>query len=211
MATCARYVKFLRGTPQAFAALPHKEEDTLYFICEEDEEVGQLWIGNRLITQSTDDDSVLNYLNELKDVDTSGAKQDQYLGYDAKQQKWIPMTPEQAISASIMMGATNTYAGQSGLVPAPAAGDNKKFLRGDGEWVKVEMPEEQMAEIQTQINSKASTTDLNDVKFNLFNVNTKVINIESTLNNFMSNTEDKLTTIENDIVKLKNSTTWQKF
>ena len=93
MASCARYVKFLRGTPQAFAALPHKEEDTLYFICEKDEEVGQLWIGNRLITQSTDDDNVLNYLNELKDVDTSGARQDQYLGYDANQQKWIPMTP----------------------------------------------------------------------------------------------------------------------
>ena len=30
-------VKFLRGTPQAFANLKHKDNDTLYFIYEEDE------------------------------------------------------------------------------------------------------------------------------------------------------------------------------
>ena len=33
------------------------------------------------------------------------------------------------------VGATATTAGQKGLTPAPAAGDNLKFLRGDGTWV----------------------------------------------------------------------------
>lgn len=33
-----------------------------------------------------------------------------------------------------MTGATSSAAGTSGLVPAPAIGDNTKFLRGDGTW-----------------------------------------------------------------------------
>lgn len=37
-----------------------------------------------------------------------------------------------------MEGAKSTSAGQSGLVPAPAAGDETKFLRGDGSWAEVE-------------------------------------------------------------------------
>lgn len=202
MASCARYVKFLRGTPQAFAALPHKEEDTLYFICEKDEEVGQLWIGNRLITQSTDDDNVLNYLNELKDVDTSGARQDQYLGYDANQQKWIPMTPEQAISASVMMGATDTYAGQSGLVPVPAAGDNKKFLRGDGKWVEVST-DASIKTLETQIESKANQEDL-------IKINTQITDVAASLNNYVKVNayEAKMATVDKDISKIKDALMW---
>ena len=33
-----------------------------------------------------------------------------------------------------MTGATGQDAGTGGTVPAPAAGDNAKFLRGDGAW-----------------------------------------------------------------------------
>jgi hypothetical protein len=33
-----------------------------------------------------------------------------------------------------MTGATSSAAGASGLVPAPAAGDNTKYLKGDGTW-----------------------------------------------------------------------------
>lgn len=31
-------------------------------------------------------------------------------------------------------GATESTAGTKGMVPTPAAGDNAKFLRGDGTW-----------------------------------------------------------------------------
>lgn len=34
-------------------------------------------------------------------------------------------------------GASASAAGLSGLVPAPQAGDNEKFLRGDGQWVNI--------------------------------------------------------------------------
>lgn len=38
------------------------------------------------------------------------------------------------IKTEEMIGATSSKAGASGSVPAPAAGDNGKFLRGDGTW-----------------------------------------------------------------------------
>lgn len=46
------YVKFRRGTPAAFQVLLKEnktELDTLYFIYEEDEAVGELYLGSKLI------------------------------------------------------------------------------------------------------------------------------------------------------------------
>lgn len=48
----ANYVKFLRGTPAAYANLPNKDNDTLYFIYEEDEASSLLYLGSKLITGS---------------------------------------------------------------------------------------------------------------------------------------------------------------
>ena len=41
------------------------------------------------------------------------------------------------LSAKAMTGATGSAAGTAGYVPAPAATDNTKFLRGDGTWQTV--------------------------------------------------------------------------
>lgn len=35
---------------------------------------------------------------------------------------------------AVFTGASASAAGKRGLVPAPASGDNNKFLRGDGTW-----------------------------------------------------------------------------
>lgn len=43
-----------------------------------------------------------------------------------------------------MQGATASAAGSAGYAPAPAAGDNEKFLRGDGTWQNVSVPQEIM-------------------------------------------------------------------
>ena len=135
MAELANYIKFKRGTPTAFNNLAQKDSDTLYFIYEEDEAVGQLWIGDRLITPSTTDEGLVNKLSELLDVDISLVQDGQYLSYNATSGKWMPVTPS---AASEMVGADGVNAGQSGLVPAPAAGDNNKYLRGDGIWVELD-------------------------------------------------------------------------
>ena len=46
-------------------------------------------------------------------------------------------TAAQAAVATDMTGATASAAGAHGLVPAPSAGDNDKFLGGDGTWKDV--------------------------------------------------------------------------
>ena len=44
------------------------------------------------------------------------------------------------IKAFVMGGATGSAAGSAGLVPAPAAGDEGKYLKGDGTWNAVAVP-----------------------------------------------------------------------
>lgn len=39
------------------------------------------------------------------------------------------------VARTVMTGASASSAGAAGQVPAPSAGDNAKFLRGDGAWV----------------------------------------------------------------------------
>ena len=40
----------------------------------------------------------------------------------------------ESAAGDTMTGATSTAAGKAGLVPAPAAGEQEKYLRGDGAW-----------------------------------------------------------------------------
>ena len=128
------YVKFLRGTPSAFAALETKDKDTLYFISAIDATVGKLYLGDILVAGSVtpEGDSIIDSLGELIDVNLVGLKTGQVLSYNGT--KWVPMTLPEAIE---MTGASKDLAGAAGLVPAPKAGDQNKFLRGDGTWVEV--------------------------------------------------------------------------
>ena len=50
----ANYVKFMRGTPEAYARLTKKDTDTLYFISEADASDGLLYLGSKLISGDGD-------------------------------------------------------------------------------------------------------------------------------------------------------------
>lgn len=137
----ANYVKFLRGTPTAYNNLAQKDSDTLYFVSEKDAITGKLYLGEVLISGSLNEEGVVDYLSELKDVDTAGATQNSVLGFDETSQKWKVMDISSALTISVMGGASAETAGTQGLVPAPAAGEQKYFLRGDGTWAPIEIPE----------------------------------------------------------------------
>lgn len=132
------YVKFLRGTPTAYANLQQKDNDTLYFVSEADADTGALYLGSKLISGSTSSEGVVSYLSQLSDVDTSGAVNNSLLGFDSVQQKWVPMDVNDLVNVSVMTGAGADAAGAAGLVPAPAAGQEGCFLRGDGTWSEIE-------------------------------------------------------------------------
>lgn len=56
-----------------------------------------------------------------------------YLTVDSKGR--LTSASTKTITAPIMTAATSSVAGKAGLVPAPAAGKQTSFLRGDGTWV----------------------------------------------------------------------------
>lgn len=130
------YVKFQRGTPIAYVACA-KDADTLYFVIAEGASYGKLYLGEILVAGNVTPDgtNIIDSLGELIDVNLEGLKTGQVLGFDGS--KWVPMDLPEAITSSVMKGASADTAGSAGLVPAPQAGDQNKFLRGDGTWAEV--------------------------------------------------------------------------
>ena len=46
----ANYVRFSRGSPEAYANIKDKNKDTLYFVYSSDSDKGSLYLGDRLIS-----------------------------------------------------------------------------------------------------------------------------------------------------------------
>ena len=132
------YVKFLRGTPEAFEKLAAKDSNTLYFISEKDATVGSLYLGAKLISASSSSITGEISIADLKDVliDNDLLGDGSILMYDYESKKWVNKTVDDII-VDVMRGATSTKAGKSGLVPAPQAGEENKFLKGDGTWAEI--------------------------------------------------------------------------
>ena len=125
----ANYVKFFRGTPKAYANTV-KNSDTLYFVSESDSNVGSLYLGSKLISGE------INSLTELEDILLSEQLSDgSILVYDESQSSWVNKTIVEAVG--LMTPATAETAGGYGLVPAPGAGEQNYFLRGDGTWAPI--------------------------------------------------------------------------
>lgn len=147
----ANYVKFLRGTVTAYNNLANKDKDTLYFVTEnKDSTTGKLYLGSVELSGSINESGIVDYLSELKDVDTAGAVQNNILGFNGT--KWVPMDVNALVQVSVMGGANTNVAGTAGLVPAPAAGEENYFLRGDGSWAPITKHSVQIFEIELNEN-----------------------------------------------------------
>lgn len=131
----ANYVKFLRGTPEAYKKLGNRADpDTLYFIYEVDSNQGVLYLGTKKIAGGGTDGVIENItIDNLSDVLISeGLSEQSFLTYDPTQSKWVD-TPIENLIFSIE---------KAGLVPAAAMENPEKyFLRADGTWAEIEIPE----------------------------------------------------------------------
>lgn len=133
----AGYVKFLRGTQAAFDRVTTKDNDTLYFIYSADDaSKGSLYLGNKQIITGIVDGTDAKDLGELGNVLIASVGDKDVLSYDSAAGKWVNRSISEIV-AEIMSGATADKDGASGLVPAPKAGDENKFLRGDATWVSI--------------------------------------------------------------------------
>lgn len=124
------YVKFFRGTPEAFQTLSDKDTDTLYFIAATDSNKGTLYLGEKIIADN------ISAIKDLEDILLTELADGQLLTYDGEQAKWVNKSIIDAIG--LFGKATETEIGTNGLVPAPGMGMQNAFLRGDGNWVKIE-------------------------------------------------------------------------
>ena len=131
------YVKFQRGSFNAFKKLAHKDLDTLYFIYEEESNESSLYLGERLIASSAD--IGVTHLHELLDVVIEDAAEKQFLTFNGE--KWVNKSFDEVIDDFV--GTNGEVPGKAGLVPAPKFDDANKFLRADGTWaeVEIEIPE----------------------------------------------------------------------
>ena len=148
------YIKFLRGTPALWATIQEadKNPDTLFFISDPGAATGKLYLGPKLI--SNGDITSATSIKDLTDVLISEGITDQsLLVYDLASQKWINksiLDIFQEINEGFV-GATAEANGKAGLVPAPKAGDQDKFLKADGTWASISesLPEDLTSLIET--------------------------------------------------------------
>ena len=127
----AQYVKFLRGTTEAYEKC-QKNSDTLYFITEQDQSNGKLYLGEKLLTGTTDLKEFS--IGALKDVLLSeNVANDSLLVYDSVEKAWVNKAIDEQFP---LFGVVNTTI--PGLVPGAPEGQSHLFLRSDGTWAAIE-------------------------------------------------------------------------
>lgn len=216
------FVKFIRGTKTNWdkTADNAKDSNTLYFISNEDDATdNKLYLGSKLISCGMKG-TVSGNLSDLNDILISeNLTGNSILVYDATENKWVNKTVNDVLSliVTVMTGASAEEDGAAGLVPQPKAGDQEKFLQGDGTWVDITekvttiaaeevakivdgAPEayDTLKEIAEWIAAHDTTTD----------IITTVKNLDSTVNGTEANNyEDGLA---NRVTIIENALTWQE-
>lgn len=168
------YVKFLRGTHAQYNALTSKDKDTLYFISDDNSEYGVLYLGSKIIAGGGQSETIT--LDSLKDITiaSTGLEDGSLLVYDIETESWVNQPLDQVLQTVVdtMTGATDKLDGKVGLVPAPKAGEQNYFLRGDGSWAKV-ASESQIFEVipeGEETHLQAIVRVVGDIKLNSGNI-----------------------------------------
>lgn len=151
------YVKFIRGTEASWVNIPNeqKSSDTLYFISDTGSATGKLYLGAKLISNGAL--SSATSLGQLNDVLIGEGITDQsILVYNASEQKWENKSILDITLGSneVFQGAEAEKDGFAGLVPAPKAGEQEFYLRGDGVWAN---PNANIASTVEGIQTKVNT------------------------------------------------------
>lgn len=179
----ANYVKFLRGSLDAYKKLSQKQDDTLYFVWDEEGNTS-LYLGEKLVSSGGDAAIDLeNFsIDSLKDVMISQSLTDKsllvYQVNGEKEGQWIDVSfNDEQLS---FVGATSESSGQSGFVPAPEIGLTNYYLRSDGTWAPV-LDEE----TQQKINSIEAISSLTQSN------NASILSLQTQVNTIVNTTIDE--------------------
>ena len=153
-------------------------EDTLYFISEQDSLKAKLYLGNKLIAGGEGSGGDFS-LNDLSNVLLSTSLKDKtILTYNKNSGLWVDTDINSIIS--IFSGSTQNSAGEAGLVPVAPLGKTNLFLRSDGSWVSIDSAANDSAilTIENENSSRLHLDIINDATEDILLANGDIIIIK---------------------------------
>lgn len=168
------YVAFVKATEALWNKMEASQRlnNVLYFVVDgPDDSIGKLYLGNTLIADGNGvtDVSVENLL----DVSISNINGGDVLMYNMSSSKWenVNLASEIGDLITIFSPASAERNGTVGLVPAPNAGQQDLYLKGDGSWAN---PTEAVATDVAGLKASVSTLVGTDEGLSVRNIATIV-------------------------------------
>ena len=135
--TPTSYVAFVKATEALWSKMESSQrlDNVLYFVVDgPDDSIGKLYLGNTLIADGNGITDVR--VDNLLDVDINAINGGDVLMYNMSTSKWenVSLASQIGNLIKVFTPASEEKNGTVGLVPAPQAGDQDLYLRGDGSW-----------------------------------------------------------------------------
>lgn len=135
--TPTSYVAFVKATEALWNKMEPSQRlnNILYFVVDgPDDSIGKLYLGNTLIADGNGVTDVS--VESLLDVNISNINGGDVLMYNMSSMKWenVNLASEIGDLITVFSPASAERNGTVGLVPAPQAGQQDLYLKGDGSW-----------------------------------------------------------------------------
>ena len=131
------YVAFVKATETLWNKMEPSQrlDNVLYFVVDgPDDSIGKLYLGNTLIADGNGITDVR--VDNLLDVDIDAINGGDVLMYNMSTSKWenVSLASQIGNLIKVFSPASESSNGTVGLVPAPQAGQQDLYLKGDGSW-----------------------------------------------------------------------------
>ena len=135
--TPTSYVAFVKATEALWNKMEPSQrlDNVLYFVVDgPDDSIGKLYLGNTLIADGNGITDVR--VDNLLDVDIDAINGGDVLMYNMSTSKWenVSLASQIGNLIKVFSPASAESNGTVGLVPAPQAGQQDLYLKGDGSW-----------------------------------------------------------------------------
>ena len=135
--TPTSYVAFVKATEALWSKMDSSQrlDNVLYFVVDgPDDSIGKLYLGNTLIADGNGITDVR--VDNLLDVDIDAINGGDVLMYNMSTSKWenVSLASQIGNLIKVFTPASEEKNGTVGLVPAPKAGEQDLYLKGDGSW-----------------------------------------------------------------------------
>lgn len=135
--TPTSYVAFVKATEALWSKMESSQrlDNVLYFVVDgPNDSIGKLYLGNTLIADGNGITDVR--VDNLLDVDIDAINGGDVLMYNMSTSKWenVSLASQIGNLIKVFTPASEEKNGTVGLVPAPKAGEQDLYLKGDGSW-----------------------------------------------------------------------------